>query len=112
MVYAEIIIDKIIQNGIPKRTCLNVNIPDIAPEKIKGVKICRQTSGKWFEEFNHRISPNKKDYYWLTGTFSNFELDATDTDECALKKDYVSIVPIEIDLTSYSVLDELNKWEF
>ncbi|RLD71108.1 MAG: 5'/3'-nucleotidase SurE [Bacteroidetes bacterium] len=112
MVYAEIIIDKVIQNGIPKRTCLNVNIPDIAPEKIKGVKICRQTSGKWVEEFNHRISPNKKDYYWLTGTFSNFELEATDTDEWALKNDYVSIVPIEIDLTSYSVLDELNKWEF
>jgi len=89
-----------------------VNIPNIAIEKIKGVKVCRQTSGKWVEEFDFRTNPNKKDYYWLTGKFSNFEPEATDTDEWALENDFVSVVPIEVDLTSYSVLEELNKWGF
>ena len=112
VIYAKKIIEKVIQNGIPKRTCLNVNVPNIAKEKIKGVKICRQTAGKWVEEFDFRTSPNKKDYYWLTGKFSNFEPEATDTDEWALENNYVSVVPIEVDLTSYSVLDELNKWTF
>ncbi len=112
VLYAGKIIEKVIQNGIPKKTCLNVNVPNIAPEKIEGIKMCRQTSGKWVEEFDHRTSPNKKDYYWLTGKFSNFEPKATDTDEWALENNFVSIVPIEIDLTSYSVLDELNKWTF
>ncbi|OQY03983.1 MAG: 5'/3'-nucleotidase SurE [Bacteroidetes bacterium 4572_117] len=112
VVYAEKIVEKVIQNGIPAKTCLNVNIPNIAKEKIKGIKVCRQTLGKWVEEFDFRTSPNKKEYYWLSGKFSNFEPEATDTDEWALGNSFVSIVPIEIDLTSYSVLDELNKWEF
>jgi len=112
VIYAEKIIEKTILNGIPKRICLNVNIPNIAIEKIKGVKVCRQTSGKWVEEFDFRTNPNKKDYYWLTGKFSNFEPEATDTDEWALENDFVSVVPIEVDLTSYSVLEELNKWGF
>ncbi|MEN8121516.1 MAG: 5'/3'-nucleotidase SurE [Bacteroidota bacterium] len=112
VIYAEKIIEKVILNGIPKRTCLNVNVPNIDKEKIKGIKVCRQTLGKWVEEFDYRTSPNKKDYYWLTGKFSNFEPEATDTDEWALGNNYVSVVPIEVDLTSYSVLDELNKWGF
>lgn len=112
VIYAEKIIEKVILNGIPKRICLNVNVPNIAIEKIRGIKVCRQTSGKWVEEFDFRTSPNKKDYYWLTGKFSNFEPEATDTDEWALGNNYVSVVPIEVDLTSYSVLDELNKWDF
>lgn len=112
VIYVEKIVKKVIQNGIPKRTCLNVNIPNIVNEKIKGIKICRQTSGKWIEEFDYRTSPNKRDYYWLTGKFKNFEPEAEDTDEWALGNNYVSVVPIEVDLTSHSVLDELNKWVF
>jgi 5'-nucleotidase len=112
IIYAEKIIEKALQNGIPKRTCLNVNVPNIPKEQVKGVKICRQTHGKWVEEFDYRTSPSNKDYYWLTGKFSNFEPEATDTDEWALENNYVAVVPIEIDLTSYSVLETLSKWDF
>jgi 5'-nucleotidase len=109
--YAEIIIQKALENGIPVDTCLNVNIPDISVNEIKGIKMCRQTQGKWVEEFDHRTNPSNKDYYWLTGKFTNFEPLAEDTDEWALQNNYVSIVPIEVDLTSYTVLEELKKWK-
>ena len=108
--YAEIIIKEVLKNGIAKQTCLNVNVPNIPEKEIKGIKICRQTLGKWVEEFDYRVSPHNKDYYWLTGEFSNFEPSAEDTDEWALKNNYVSIVPIIVDLTSYSSLKELQKW--
>jgi 5'-nucleotidase len=110
--YAKIVIDLLLKNGIPTKSCLNVNIPNVSIDKIKGIKICRQTQGKWVEEFDHRTNPSNKDYYWLTGRFSNFEPLAEDTDEWALENNYVSIVPMEVDLTSYHMLDELKKWKF
>lgn len=110
--YSEIIIQKALENGIPERTCLNVNIPNVTHEKIKGIKMCRQTQGKWVEEFDHRTNPSKKEYYWLTGQFSNFEPLAEDTDEWALLNNFVSIVPMEVDLTSFTMLEELKKWKF
>jgi len=109
--YTKIIIEKVLQNGIAKQTCLNVNIPNIPEKDIKGIKMCRQTLGKWIEEFDYRVSPHNKDYYWLTGEFSNFEPQAQDTDEWALNNNYVAIVPVKVDLTSYQVLDELKKWK-
>jgi len=110
--FAELVISKALENGIPSHTCLNVNVPNATLDKIKGIKMCRQTQGKWVEEFDHRTNPHNKDYYWLTGRFNNFEPLANDTDEWALENNYVSIVPMEIDLTAYRVLEELKKWKF
>ncbi len=110
--FARIIISKVFENGIPDHTCLNVNIPDIEKDEIKGIKICRQTKGRWIEEFDQRTNPSNQDYFWLTGQFSNMEPLAEDTDEWALFNNFVSIVPIEVDLTSYHVLNELKKWNF
>ncbi len=110
--YARIIIKKALENGMPERSCLNVNIPKIPLEDIKGIKTCRQTQGKWVEEFDHRTNPYKKDYYWLTGEFSNFEPHAEDTDEWALQNNYISIVPINLDFTCYDVLGKIKEWNF
>ncbi len=110
--YSRIIIKKVLENGIPENFCLNVNIPDIKIEDIKGIKLCRQTRGKWVEEFDKRTNPSKREYYWLTGQFSNFEPHAEDTDEWALLNNFVSIVPIDVDLTSYHVLNQLKEWNF
>ena len=110
--YARIIIAKVFENGIAEHTCLNVNIPDVELNKVNGIKMCRQTRGKWIEEFDHRKNPSNRDYYWLTGQFSNFEPHAEDTDEWALQNNYVSVVPIELDSTSYHILNELKKWNF
>lgn len=110
--FSRLIIAKALENGIPENTCLNVNVPNVQLNQIKGIKMCRQTRGKWIEEFDQRTNPHKREYYWLTGQFSNFEPYAEDTDEWALQNNYVSVVPLEVDLTSYTQLKELKKWNF
>ena len=89
--------------------CLNVNIPKTSKlEKIKGIKVCRQANANWVEEFEERHDPKGKPYYWMTGKFVNND-KGDDTDEWALANHYVSIVPIQFDVTSYSSLLSFKK---
>jgi len=111
-IYVRRIIEKVFMNGIEEGICLNVNIPVGKGNELKGIKVCRQTEGYWQEEFDKRIDPGKREYYWLTGYFNNSEPLADDTDEWALQNKFVSVVPIQIDFTSYSRIKELKKWKF
>ncbi len=110
--FAKIIIEKVLSNGLPKNICLNVNVPKLPIERIAGIKVVRQTKGLWKEEFDKRTDPLGRNYFWLTGRFQNMEPDALDTDEWALKNNYVSIVPLDIDLTCYETLKKLQNWGF
>jgi 5'-nucleotidase len=103
------IIQTVQHNGLRKGTCLNVNIPKIPVADIKGIRICRQSRGYWQEEFERRIDPNNHEYYWLTGDFYNEEPDTQDTDEWALAHQYISIVPVQIDMTCYESMKPLQK---
>ena len=94
---------------LPRSLCLNVNVPNIPCEEIKGVRTSRQTKGYWREEFYKRTDPHGRDYFWLTGAFSNAEPQAEDTDEWALANGYVSVVPVQIDLTAYEQIEQLKK---
>ena len=85
--------------------------PIIERDRIKGIKACRQNRGFWREEFERRQDPRGQDYYWLTGYFHNTEPGAQDTDEWALDHGYVSIVPIQVDLTNYRQLERMKRWE-
>ena len=109
-IYADQIIGKILQAD-NKEVCLNVNIPDIKQEEIKGMKICKQTIGAWFEEFFPIVHPHKiNPIFWLTGKYVNFEPERTDTDIWAIENNYVAVVPIKIDLTDYEMIEELKKY--
>ena len=91
---------------------MNVNIPNLKTEEIKGVKICRQANGRWKENFDKRKSPFGKKYYWLTGEFVNFD-KSKDTDVWALKNNYVSVVPVQFDLTNHVIKEKLSKkWKW
>lgn len=109
--YVTTIIKNILDHGLPKGTCLNVNIPLNKVREIKGIKICRQNKGYWKEEFDKRTDPSKKDYFWLTGSFHNVEPEANDTDEWALKNNYVSVVPVNVDFTAYESIQYLRNWK-
>jgi 5'-nucleotidase len=110
---AKIIVAKVFQsvldNGLPAFTCLNVNIPVGKP---KGIKVCRQTHGKWVEEFEKRTDPHGREYHWLSGYFKNFEEGSPETDIDALQNNFVSVVPVSVDLTCYKTLKELKNWTF
>lgn len=105
---AEKIARQVLQHGIPRGSLLNVNIPDVTKDELKGFKICRQAVARWIEEFDERKDPRGRQYYWLTGKFVNFD-NGEDTDEWALKHGYVSIVPVQYDLTNHHAMRYINK---
>jgi len=100
---------KLTEMRLPEGICLNVNIPSIPENEIKGLLVCRQSKGNWKEEFEKRKDPMGRTYYWLTGFFHNHEPEATDTDEWALANGYVSIVPVSVDMTAHSYLKTLKE---
>lgn len=109
--YAAEIIRLSIEKGFPASNLLNVNFPDLPEEEIKGIKVCRQAKAKWEEEFDERENPFGRKYFWLTGKFVNSDLDE-DADATALKNGYVSVVPVQKDLTSYPDMKNLrNTWK-
>jgi len=108
--YIKTIVQHVLKNGLPKGVVLNVNIPKLPKEAIKGIKVCRQANAHWEEKFDKRTTPMGKEYYWLTGDFIN-EDQRTDTDEYALANGYISIVPTQFDLTAYDYIAQLNTWK-
>jgi 5'-nucleotidase len=107
--YARKIVEQVLaMKKVDKHLCLNVNIPNSTPELIKGIKVCRQAYAKYEEDFDERHDPAGKKYYWLTGAFKNFD-KGTDTDVWALKNNYVSVVPVQFDLTNYVLKKQLEK---
>ncbi len=99
-----------LENGLPKGVVLNVNIPKLPASKIKGMKVCRQANAHWIENFDKRTNPLGRDYYWLTGEFVN-EDKGEDTDEWALENGYVSVVPVQFDLTAHHAIKDINTWD-
>jgi 5'-nucleotidase len=106
--YVREITKEVMSKKQPKHFLLNVNIPKGTLAQIKGAKLCRQAYAKYEEEFDVRIDPRNKNYYWLTGAFKNFD-KGKDTDVWALKNGYVSVVPVQFDLTNYELKKQLSK---
>lgn len=107
--YAQKIVTHLLKKPLKdKHTCLNVNIPAVPENLIKGIKICRQAYAKYEEDFVERNDPHGRHYYWLTGEFVNFD-KGKDTDVWALKNNYVSVVPVQFDLTHYALKQQLEK---
>jgi 5'-nucleotidase len=106
--YIRIVMRKLAKEPLPEGICLNVNIPAANKNDIRGIKICRQAKGNWKEEFEKRKDPMGKTYYWLTGVFLNHEPDAIDTDEWALANNFVSVVPVTVDMTAHSYIGQLK----
>jgi 5'-nucleotidase len=110
--YTRLIVQQMLRTKLDKHTVLNVNIPAVPEELIKGVRICKQAYAKYEEDFVERSDPNGKKYFWLTGEFVNFD-KGRDSDVWALEHNYVSVVPVQFDLTNYVLKSKLEKsWKF
>ena len=106
--YIREITQSVLNNSLPDGVCLNVNIPkSVDDKKIKGIKVCRQAKANWVEEFDEREDPKGRKYYWLTGKFVNYD-KGDDTDERALENHYISVVPVQFDVTAYHAISKLN----
>jgi 5'-nucleotidase len=110
--YGKMIVREVLTAGIPKGIALNVNIPALPFDEIKGIKVCRQNKGMWNEDFIMNPNPVTGEHlYWLTGYYHNEESGAEGTDETALSNGYISIVPTHFDLTAYDVIEEMKRLE-
>ncbi|HRH37081.1 MAG TPA: 5'/3'-nucleotidase SurE [Flavobacteriales bacterium] len=104
------IVANALKHGIAEGTCLNVNIPKNNGSALKGIRICRQAKANWEDEFETRLDPSGKEYYWLKGEFKN-EDHGEDTDVWAVSNGFVSVVPTQFDLTAHHAMAQLNTWE-
>lgn len=98
-------VQRMLSETMPEHLLLNINIPAVSKKEFRGIKVCRQAHARWQEEFEERVDPRGKKYYWMTGKFINDDL-GEDTDMEALKKGFASIVPITTDFTEWQV----RKW--
>ena len=106
--YARILVKNLLRKPLDKHLILNVNIPAVDEALIKGIKFCRQAYAKYEEDFIERDDPHGRKYFWLTGQFVNFD-KGKDTDVWALDNNYVSVVPVQFDLTNYDLKIKLEK---
>ncbi|MCD6123753.1 5'/3'-nucleotidase SurE [bacterium] len=99
---------KVLKFGLPAGVSLNINIPALSREKIKGIRITRQAITYFDDFFERRIDPQGRTYYWMSGTM--VEIDrGEDSDLMALKEGYISITPIKYNLTAVEYFDSLRK---
>lgn len=108
-IVVERVASQVLENKLPNDCLLNVNIPNVKKDELKGIKVCRQAKAKWVEEFDQRTDPYHRNYFWLTGQFVNMD-KGEDTDEWALKHGYASVVPVQFDLTAHHAIGTLNSW--
>lgn len=103
------VVENHLRNPFQPHTVLNVNIPNVPPDALNGMRLCRMAPGRWVEQFERRQDPYGRDYYWLKGNYHTDDR-AEDTDVWALDNGYVSIVPIRTDITDTPALQHLNSW--
>ncbi|MCH7949593.1 MAG: 5'/3'-nucleotidase SurE [Candidatus Dadabacteria bacterium] len=98
----------VLENKLPEDTLLNVNIPNLPGEQIKGIVVTRQGKRLYDEPIVEKVDPRGKKYYWIGGDELGF-LDIEGSDIVAVKEGYVSVTPIGLDLTNYGHIDKLRS---
>jgi 5'-nucleotidase len=105
--YGRYVAEKVLEQGLPKGVCLNLNVPNV-PE-VQGLKVATQTMGYWTKEFKKAKDASGCPIYWLTGEFANEEPDNEQSDEWALAQGYAALVPVQIDMTAQRWLKRMKK---
>jgi 5'-nucleotidase len=105
------ITEKVIADGLPEGVVMNVNVPYLKENELKGYMITRQGLRVYRDALDERVDPRGKPYYWIGGEAPT-GVDEPGTDFGALRAGYVSITPLHLDLTHYKAMDTLKKWKF
>jgi 5'-nucleotidase len=104
------IIPIVLKKGLPPQICLNVNIPNIAAQDVKGIKITRQAKNYWHEDLDARKDPGNNPYFWMSGSLKEID-KKRDTDMWAIKHNYISVHPLKTDWTDNEMIQELKNWK-
>lgn len=106
---ARLLAERVLAEPFPPGLLLNVNVPPGRLDELRGLLVTRQARARWEESFQERRDPTDQPYYWLGGEFVNLD-EGPDTDLAAVEQGYVSVTPLQHDLTAYSFLDTLEAW--
>lgn len=106
----EEVTELVLRNKFPQHICLNVNIPKLPANEIKGIKFCKQAAAYWDDRFEQRQDPFGHSYFWLTGKFQEIETEE-DTDLHYINDGYATIVPTQFDMTAHAAIEELKNWK-
>ncbi len=106
---AKLLAKEIDWKELPKGTLLNVNVPDTPESEIKGITLTKQGKSKWDDVYEQRTDPYGRSYYWLTGNLVEVDTEI-ETDQAAIKQNYVSVTPIHFDLTDYETFKKMQNW--
>jgi 5'-nucleotidase len=105
------LVAQVMENGLPSRTFLNVNVPGCPGDQIEGVRITRQGLSRLKEIFHRRTDPRNQIYYWQGMEIQAFDKDR-DTDGAVLCRNYISVTPVRCDMTDYRALEDMKAWRF
>lgn len=104
------VVSQVLAHGLPDATMLNVNVPDIPAAECKGMRVVRLGRRHYEDEIVRRVDPRGKPYYWIGGTAPSMEAPE-DTDLHAVAEGYVSITPLQRDITNHAMLGKLKNWD-
>jgi len=96
-------------DGYPRKTLLNINLPDLPADEIKGIRVTRLGSRFFSESLAKMKDPWGRDIWWIGGGFPTWSGDDT-TDQAAIREGYVSITPLQMDLTDHALLETVRGW--
>lgn len=99
---------EVLAHGLPDKVLLNINVPNLPLEKVKGIRVTRQGNSGYKERYETRSDPRSVPYYWQAGTYSMSDVDE-ETDALAVDQGYVSVTPVSFDLTAYDYLPDLTR---
>ena len=108
--FVEGLADTIVSRGLAAGTFLNVNVPDLPLDQIKGVRISRQNIKPLNEQMERRIDPQQRPYYWHT-VLPDDKPEESESDVAVISEDYISITPLKCDVTDYQSIQSLKSWD-
>ncbi len=103
------IVKKAAKNPLPDGTLLNVNVPNVPLDELKGMQAARMSRSRFVERFSTRIDPRGKCYYWLDGELDLLD-DNAETDVLVVRSGYASLTPIHIDMTAVNSMEQVSSW--
>jgi 5'-nucleotidase len=109
--YAREVIEQILAHNPPTGSLFNVNIPVLEQGPIRGVKVMPQNVSVYYEQFDRRVNPRGRTYFWASPEFLCPE-PHPDTDVTALSESYITVTPLQFDLTDHAKLNEMKAWEW
>ncbi len=108
---ASIAVQNVLEHGLPADTLLNVNIPFLKHNEIRGFRITRQGLRVYHSRLDERVDPRGRPYYWIGGEAPTGVVE-TGTDVGALSEGYISVTPLQLDLTAYRAISDINTWNW